>query len=416
MSVGTPVVDSWDGANRRILLKQGVTEFHWIDDIYFEYRNERRLDEAFRKWEPFMVASGNEPKGGGKATPRLLKLLLGVKVILFDEAGEVQVNGEAITDNADVDPTLFDNSTRTFPIVINYQPSAAEVIVVDAISNALDYGGVLHYDENNVSGVGQEHPVGTSANPVNNITDGLAIASLYSLREVRVLSDVNLDQDVSGFDIHSATPSLTFFPNGFKTHLSKISNMHVDGNFNDSLVTIEQCNIINALNVYGTINNSFHSGSILISASQNLNMADCESGVAGTGTPILDMNAGQTVMVSCRGYSGGLTVINCDTVGDVATLSFYDGGKPNLEPSCTNGYISIRGNGFEDDSSNGTNVDYSAWFNPTTQNELIQSLKDIMEGDVIPEATRFRILDKVSKAILVDKNATVVNGLTQLTE
>lgn len=131
MSVLSPVVDSWDGENRRIYLKQGVTSFHWIDDIYAEYRNARRLDEDFRKWLPFMEASGNEPKGQGKFTPRLLKLLSGVKVILFDEAGEVTVNGEAITDNANVDATLFDNSTRTNPVIINYQPSEAEIITVN---------------------------------------------------------------------------------------------------------------------------------------------------------------------------------------------------------------------------------------------------------------------------------------------
>ena len=43
-------------------------------------------------------------------------------------------------------------------------------------------------------------------------------------------------------------------------------------------------------------------------------------------------------------------------------------------------------------------------------------IKSILEGDVIPESVRFRILHKSTKEILVDKVATEVNGLTQLTE
>lgn len=416
MSLAVPVVDNWDGENRRIYLKQGVTEFHWIDDIYIEYRYERRTVEAFRKWEPLISASGNEPKGLGKATPRLLKLLLGTKVILYDEAGEVQVNGEAITDNADVDPTLFDNSSRTQPIVINYQPSAAEVIVVDAIAEALDYAGVLHYDENNVAGTGQSHPVGTSANPVNNMNDGVVIAYKYALREVQAFSDIQADRDFEGFTIRGAIPLLTFYPNGFKTHLCKFYEIILDGDFNDSLIRAVDCMILNATNVYGAINNSYHNGIISITANQNLNMADCESGIAGTGSPTVDMNAGNTTTYSSRSFSGGQTVINCDTPDSVATLSFIGGGKPHLDPSCTDGYISLRGEGYEDDRSNGTEIDKTAWLNPTTQEDLMQSIKDILEGDVIPETDRFRILNKISKAILVDKIPSEVNGLTQLTE
>jgi len=136
MSVASPVVDSWDGQNRRIYLRQGVVTFNWLDDIYPEYRAERRLTEDFRKWAPFMEASGNVPKGGGKATPRLLTLLEGVKVIPWDENVVIDVTGEAITDNADVDPTLFDTSTRTQPIVINYQPPSSEFVTVTVSSGS----------------------------------------------------------------------------------------------------------------------------------------------------------------------------------------------------------------------------------------------------------------------------------------
>ena len=123
-----PVVASWDGAARRIYLASGVTAYHPIEDIYREYRVERRTNEDFRKWEPFMEASGNEPKGGGKFTPRFLRLLLGVKIVPFDESGDpVDVTGELLTDDQ---TNPFDVSGLTNPVVINYAPAEAEIIQV----------------------------------------------------------------------------------------------------------------------------------------------------------------------------------------------------------------------------------------------------------------------------------------------
>jgi len=124
------VVDTWDGANRRIYLASGVTEFHPIDDIYREYRNARANDESFRVWEPFMVAIGHEPKGGGKFTSRYLLLLddgdIGqVKIIAFDEGGTIQVTGEVLCENQ-TDP--FDISGLVNPMVIRYTPPDTEII------------------------------------------------------------------------------------------------------------------------------------------------------------------------------------------------------------------------------------------------------------------------------------------------
>jgi hypothetical protein len=133
MSVLSPVVDYFDGANRRIHLLQGVTQFHWITDIYAEYRHWRRTDEAAQKWFPLMKADGNIPKGGGKFTPRYLTLLNGTRLVPYDEANAnaITTTGEAITDNPEVDPNPFDLSTLSNPIQIYITPSEAEIIVIN---------------------------------------------------------------------------------------------------------------------------------------------------------------------------------------------------------------------------------------------------------------------------------------------
>ena len=129
MSVLAPVIDSYNGETRRLYLKQGIERFHWIEDIYREYINKRAIDESFQKWAPLMKASGNEPKGGGKFTPRYVTLLEGTRIVPYDENILIEVTGEAITDNADVDPDPFDTSTRTQPLKLYITPPAAELVL-----------------------------------------------------------------------------------------------------------------------------------------------------------------------------------------------------------------------------------------------------------------------------------------------
>lgn len=131
MSVLTPVVDTWDGTNRRIYLKQGVSDYYPIEDIYHEYRNERRITEDFRKYDPLLRAEGNIPKGAGAFTPRYVVLLDGTKIVPYDESLQVNQLGDMITDDPDVDPTLYDISGLTVAKPIFIKPSEAETIVIE---------------------------------------------------------------------------------------------------------------------------------------------------------------------------------------------------------------------------------------------------------------------------------------------
>lgn len=121
------VVASWGGEDRHIHLAQGVTSFHPIDDIYREYRIERRTNEDFRKWSPFMYAQEIIDKGGGKFTPRFLVLLDGCKIVRYDESTTLTVTGEVITDDAS-DP--FDVAPLQNPGTIRYAPAEAELITI----------------------------------------------------------------------------------------------------------------------------------------------------------------------------------------------------------------------------------------------------------------------------------------------
>jgi hypothetical protein len=176
MSVLNPVVETWDGEARRIYLKIGVTEFHPVIDLYAEYRQKRADDEAFRKWNPLILAGGNIKKSATTATPRYLVLLEGTKIVPYDEEGNLYQTGEIITDAPETDPTIYDTGALVNSIRIFISSPEAEIIYVStgsglspeesaklmAIPDALD----------NAQSVWDSHSRGDKLDFINNIDGG----------------------------------------------------------------------------------------------------------------------------------------------------------------------------------------------------------------------------------------------------
>ena len=129
------VIANIDGPARRIYLSEdtGGTEVHPMD-IYREMRGLRRTDESLRKFDLFLLASGNESKGGGKFTGRLVKCLLGTRIVPYDSTHTLTITGEIITDEETAGVDCFDRTLLTSPNVvdINYVPPQVEVIQVSS--------------------------------------------------------------------------------------------------------------------------------------------------------------------------------------------------------------------------------------------------------------------------------------------
>ena len=132
-----PIVASFDGVTRRILLDPSVADGSWKPvDLFKEYLEFRRDNHQFRGFSPLIRMRGGEPKGAGLSSPRFLQLLTddrGITTkIQVPNLGpyRTRVDGELVTDVADVDPEPFDVSNLTTPVIIDYKPSEAEIIRV----------------------------------------------------------------------------------------------------------------------------------------------------------------------------------------------------------------------------------------------------------------------------------------------
>lgn len=101
-------------------------------NIYKEMRTLRATDESLRKFDLFMKASGNDPKGGGKFTERFVTLL-NTRIVPFNTSHILTISGTIITDDGLEGVFAFDKSplSASTSVDINYIPPQVEIILVN---------------------------------------------------------------------------------------------------------------------------------------------------------------------------------------------------------------------------------------------------------------------------------------------
>jgi len=429
MSVATPIVQTWDGANRRIYLKQGVADYFPIDDLYKEYRDARKLETAgIRKFNALLKAEGNVPKGAGAFTPRYVVLLEGTKIIPYDESLQLNQLGDMITDDPDVDPTLYDISLLTNPKPIFIKPSEAETIQLNSLSiEHSSYGGGVTIDvingEPGIDG-GAGTPLGTGLRPSNNEADTHAICLKNGFKKVFVRGDLLLDDleiDWIGFEFvgESVIKTLITIDPDADVFNCEFYDCTVSGTL-DGTSQIERA-VVTALDfVDGYIFRcSIGPATISLGTTTTCNIFSCYSTVAGALTPTVDCNG--TGVIALRDYNGGMKFINYSG-SDAHSIDLARGQIILDSTSITGGTWVVRGIGKLVDE-NGVTIETGTWNTGVTiVNELVdprklQMMLDLLQGDVIPKATLFKILHRITKEELLVKTATVnLDGLTELTE
>jgi hypothetical protein len=360
MSVLNPVIDYIDGATRQIFLKQGVSDYYPIEDIYHEYRNLRKVDVSLRKWKPLIRAEGNIPKGGGAFTPRYVVLLEGAKLVPFNETLQLSQLGDMITDDPDVDATLYDVSSLTVAKPIFIKPSNAETVQLnsESIVFASFLGGVWYQANSPYSDVGSEtRPNGNRERPINNVQSAVEIAITRGFDTIFTVGHITLGagDNVDGLSIVGQNPTksvCTVLPEA-STIGCEFKLLALQGTLDGGSVARE-CMIFTINYVNGFLLDCILAESVItLGGNANALFLRCVSGVAGVPTPIIDMG-GSGQSLGMRDYNGGIRIIN-KTGSDFCSFDIAS-GKIELASTVTNGELVIRGSGKLVDESTGTTV------------------------------------------------------------
>ena len=322
------------------------------------------------------------------------------------------INGYTITfENGFYAVNLFGSNNNIGDVVnLNFVSvrtnNAAGLIVDPGISESLDYGEHVIYDE--VNGVsGSTWPVGTYASPVNNNADLQTLLTFYGRSEVLCLSDVNITQNFYDISFISKTGDEYFNPSGFKTQNCSIGKMVITGDFNHSKIFADQCSFNDVQNMGGTIYNSVLFGDITQTTDYQLVLYKCSSTKLNSEPVYIDMVQGVDTVFGTRGHSGPLFIGNCDTSASTATVIF-EAGSATLSGTCSDGLIVMGGIcSLTDESTSGCTVDITGVIDPDTSNNIAYGGKVNVEdnsgffGTNFPNGTLRQPVDNLTDAIAI---------------
>lgn len=364
MSVAEPVIDYLDLTTKHIYLRDGVREYHPVEDIYAEVRNLRKLNESYRVFDIPVKAYGNIAKGGGKYTPRYAMFNNGWKVVPEDTAHTLSITGEQITDDGQSGPACIDISVLTSPVIIQYAPPAAEIVRDEESLSAI---ARMSFNEKiNIDPINGESIAGFTGNPrllgntefaVSNFVDAVTLANSHYISELYFKKNNTLSlANVSGFNLVGSgalNSSLTIDDaadcNKIWITKTKLSGV-LDGDIN-----IERC-IVDGIQYFngGIRECQITNEPIVLFGATPSRFISCRWAMTGGlyEPSIIDCND-QPTPILMSDYIGHLKIIN-RTVDCISTIDFS--GVIEITSSCTAGTFMLAGNGKVIDNSTGTCV------------------------------------------------------------
>ena len=394
---------SFDGETRTINILAGVTYIDVNEDLYSPWKLwVREEDSGFnRRWAPAFRQGGGEPTdaSGENYSPSYFYLLNGW-VVSIDTGEEVLISVNLATDPDNPAPiTQSSNDSRL--IIYNSDAQA----IKSEIEESLEYRGVIKFNANE-GHVGQAYPIGTSAKPVNNLTDLLALSTKYKIDEILLHSDITVDQDIIGFVVkgHNGTEVLT-----------TMNISIVDCSFHDLKLAgtkagvgqfrANKCFIMpNTQGMSGVFINCGILGDITITNSGVTLFRDCFSVRYNDAAPKIILGDSEDIHpyeVNFRGLHGQIELVNINQPDEFVTIAGYTGSGVIVNESCTDGFIKIAGmseDSIIDNSMGSTvNVYYSLPSRLAVANIQSQTDKLTFSGDLV-----YVTLDEVGKQAFRD--------------
>lgn len=431
---------TFDGANRIILVNEGVTELNIKEEVYSDWKEWVAAMPDNALWPPAIRTIGGDPTVTGQFAGDIYFLQNGWK--LYIDLTKVRVSGALFSD--DYDSAYYDYQgniqypaqvssivntistggvagdsitpeqvwtygTRT--LTSSAAPTASEVAsaVWDRSYTLHDSDGTFGHLVNYISNLEKElwvntelasNGVGSQESPYNNINSAKDRAEEDGIRVINLIGDVTLSGNFNNFTIKGiGVPEVDF--NGQSIKNSQFSQVKVKGQFtNGSSVVIRDSVLLNGAYLEGFIENCALAGNLICQDGANVFLKDCASSIPGTNRPTISMNASGTSQLSVRGYNGGLTIKDCNNASDRVTVEL-GGGSLTFDSSCTNGIMVARGVGkFVDQTAGATVV------NETVNQEMI----DDLESKVL-ELWRLAGLDASNIQTITDTSITV-GGIT----
>lgn len=242
-------------------------------------------------------------------------------------------------------PSLLpDAQVYTLKIQIIYESvTYVSILPVNKIKrDKVFVDGHVHIDVSNGE-IGTAYPIGTASRPVNNFSDAKIIADANFIKEFHIDGTLNIliTENITDFTfVNNYIKTNEIILNGSNSDDTVFQNIKISGTLN-GITHAHQCFINNLINFQGLMMGCILEGNMFLTGTSTVHLIDCRSGVPGTSTPTIDMG-GSGRGLGVRAYAGGLKITNL-TGAENISLDFIS-GQVQIDSTCTNGTIVIRGN------------------------------------------------------------------------
>lgn len=305
--------------------------------------NVQRLYSEWKEWQLSSFQNMGyppafRPDGGSDLTPGIkqgayyfLRNDLGWRIQSTDESQTVYIIGNLTPQDSTL-PVTIERAGRTVAYQ-GLQPITQNVSDVLDIVQANQYGGVIVYDSTAPTS-GSARPFGTTAFPVNNEADLLAVSARENIKTVIVNGSMTMTQSYAGWSFSGDNNDTDIVAlNGQNVAGASFKDLKISGAGTGS-ATCTACNFDNVSGIGGTWYRIGLLNSLTLSTTPTLAMHSF-SGVAGNGKPVIDAN-GLAVDAAFRDWVGGFELRNLSNASASLTLD-GDPIRMTIAASCVPG-------------------------------------------------------------------------------
>jgi hypothetical protein len=226
---------------------------------------------------------------------------------------------------------------------------------------------------------GDDDDRGNQEHPVQTIQRGVEVAQergfdkLYINGNITITTGDNIE-DYTIIGQNQVRTTITLEP-GALTNGAEFMEAQIVGTL-DGDTLLRECTLGNLIYVEGRIERCMLTGTITLGGTQDTHMWECYSGIAGTGTPTIDLG-GSGRNFSLRAYTGGILIKNLTAAQNVS-LDFIS-GHAKIDATISAGTIVVREASQITDNSTGTAqvLIYDSAALTTSINQIISNTADI---------------------------------------
>lgn len=354
---------TFDGPNKLIDIS-GTTEVD-VQELYSSWKEWVLLDNA-NYYDAFRTFGG-DPTITGQFAPSYYFLQNGWRVNVLS-GQSISFGTNLYTEEGDSPFIVAAGSDVT-------NRNSDAVIVDNGVAESLDYFGVVNVDAGDGM-TGTTYPIGTTAQPVSNISDAIAIAEERGLHNIRIHGTVLFNADVDNYIVEGGNLSDIIVMQGNSVSNTTFKECVLAGTYT-GFIAAETCQLADGLSGGGgAFKECGLLGSLSVSSGGTLSILNSSSMIPGNSAPSVYLS--EETNFNLRKYSGGLSLYN-SKVGCTSTLEFI-AGKCTLDTSNVSGEISVRGIVALTDNSNGAAVDTNGLVSNIVWNEDVSSAAEGTAG------------------------------------